>query len=181
MNKRITTFPGATIERAAKRNFLSFRLQSNGLFTITEYNYSQGYHKSSEDYFEAVNVSAVDCIKIAELFGANFNNLQDELYQLQARIEEFQKKEFKTSEVERTDQGIKLSGHAAAYFLMRKEEMEVKRKKLVVKKMFENFLNDGYCNVIENDIAGFLAEIIEANKIEYHIFPQMDYNKFVKI
>lgn len=181
MNKRITTFPGASIERATKRNFLSFRLQSNGLFTITEYNYSQGYHKSSEDYFEAVNVSAVDCIKIATIFGANFNDLEDELYQLQARIEEFQKKEFEAPEVERTDQGIKLSGHAADYFLMRKAETETKRKKLVADKMFDNFLKDGYCNVIENDIAGFLAEMIEANKIEYHIFPQMGYNKFVRI
>jgi hypothetical protein len=181
MNKRITTFPGATIERAAKRNFLSFRLQSNGLFTITEYNYSQGYHKSSEDYFEAVNVSAVDCIKIAELFGANFNNLQDELYQLQARIEEFQKKEFNAPEVERTDQGLKLSGHAADYFLMRKAEMEAKRKKQVAEKMFDVFLQEGKCNIHQNDVAGFLAEMIEANKIEYHIFPQMGYNKFVKI
>ncbi|AKC02687.1 hypothetical protein CPT_Stills59 [Bacillus phage Stills] len=181
MNKRITTFPGASIERSSKRDFLSFRLQSNGLFTISEYNYSQGYHKSSEGYFEAVNVSVVDCIKIADIFGANFNNLQERLYELQGRIEEFQNKQFKAPEVERTDQGIKLSGHAAEYFLMRKEEMETKRKKLVVDKMFDNFLKDGYCNVIGNDIAGFLAEMIEANKIEYHIFPMMDYNRFVRI
>ncbi|AKA61488.1 hypothetical protein CPT_Stahl60 [Bacillus phage Stahl] len=181
MNKRITTFPGASIERSSKRDFLSFRLQSNGLFTISEYNYSQGYHNSSEGFFEAVNVSVVDCVKIADIFGANFNNLQERLYELQANIEEFKKKEFKAPEVECTDQGIKLSGHAASYFLMRKEEMETKRKKLVAEKMFDNFLTDGYCNVVENDIAGFLAEMIEANKIEYHIFPQMGYNKFVKI
>lgn len=181
MNKRITTFPGAYINRVIKEKFLSFKLQSNGLFTITECNYPQMRNRSSEDLFEAVNVSAVDCIKISAVFGLEPENLQDELYQLQARIEEFQKKEFKAPEVERTDQGIKLSGHAAAYFLMRKEEMETKRKKLVAEKLFDNFLTDGYCNVIENDIAGFLAEMIEANKIEYHIFPQMGYNKLVRI
>lgn len=180
MNKRITTFPGASIERAAKRNFLSFRLQSNGLFTITEYNYSQGYHKSSEDFFEAVNVSAVDCIKIAAVFGLEPENLQDELYQLQARIEEFQKKEFKAPEVERTDQGIKLSGHAADYFLMRKQEMENKRKRQVAEKMFNVFLEEGKCNIHQNEVAGYLSEMIEANKIEYDIFPMMGYNKFVR-
>jgi hypothetical protein len=181
MNKRITTFPGASIEKEAKKNFLSFRLQSNGLFTVTEYNYSQGYNRSSEDFFEAVNVDVEKCMKIADLFYVNLHKLRDDLYQLQGKYEEFQKKEFKAPEVERTDQGIKLSGHAADFFLMRKQEMENKRKYLVAKKMFENFLEKGECNIIENDIAGYVAEIIEANKIEYHIFPMMDYNRFVRI